>query len=156
MLSNEELNVIKERCEKATEGPWNYYHEDGVVTTSDPDACYAPEIVEEVGHGYNGEFIAHAREDIPKLLAEVERLREWNGRLLEYNRYYFGNSKRLTNKVYELEDEINELINRLDEAEGLLEDASDLLDDMYPYDTETYADITDYFEKYEPITRRDG
>lgn len=116
MLTNKELESIKERCEKATEGPWNYYHEDGVVTTSDPDACYAPEIVEEVGHGYNGEFIAHAREDIPKLLAEI-----------------------------------NELRNRLDEAEGLLEDASDLIDDMYPYETKTYGDITNYFAKNKPI-----
>ena len=78
MLSNEELNDIKERCE-------------------------------------------NSKEDIPKLLSEIDELR-----------------------------------NRLDDAEGLLEDASDLLDDMYPYDTKTYADITDYFEKHEPITRRDG
>lgn len=75
MLSNDELNVIKERAEKATEGPWNYYPEDMVVTTSDKDYCYAPEIAEEIGYDGNGEFIANVREDIPKLLSEIDELR---------------------------------------------------------------------------------
>lgn len=48
MLTQDDLNMIKERAEKVTHGPW-----------------YA-----------DAEFIAHAREDIPRLVAEIERLRE--------------------------------------------------------------------------------
>ncbi len=48
MLTQDDLNMIKERAEKVTHGPW-----------------YA-----------DAEFIAHAREDIPRLVAEVERLRK--------------------------------------------------------------------------------
>jgi|SRR5690625_1478470 len=75
MLSNEELNAIKERYDNATEGPWNYYPEDGVVATSDKGYCFAPEIAEEIGYDGNGEFIANVREDIPKLLTEIDELR---------------------------------------------------------------------------------
>src|SRR5690625_695988 len=123
MLPKEELDAIKERCENATEGPWKYYHEDGEVATSDKGYCFATEISEEIGYDGNGEFIANAREDIPKLLSEIDELR-----------------------------------NRLDDVEGLLEDALGDLDDMYLnlHNTKTYDDIMDYFEKNEPITRRDG
>lgn len=55
-ITQEELTEIRDRAEKATEGPWSEY----VIQF----AC-----VEE-----DADFIAHAREDIPKLLAEIERM----------------------------------------------------------------------------------
>jgi hypothetical protein len=79
-VTDEELRAIKERCEKATPGPWEW--SDGTCDDEDGER-----------HGYrcgpmwvdvcdqlavpvvDAEFIAHAREDVPALLAEVERLR---------------------------------------------------------------------------------
>lgn len=71
-MNQEQLNAIKERVAKATPGPWEYDEEDrgiwnkgalnylGTVTLSHIDA----------------EFITHAREDVPALVAEVERLQK--------------------------------------------------------------------------------
>jgi hypothetical protein len=87
-LTNEELAAIRKRAEKATPGPWVNM---GVsVATAHPE-------YQEVSRWYNGtsndvcslndgeyivsgnaeadaDFIAHARTNIPKLIAEVERL----------------------------------------------------------------------------------
>lgn len=90
-MTDEELAAIRERVEKATPGPWYRripYHGDvGYVATKDPQ--YAgdrvvgtldtagmskrrdilfPELVADA------EFICHAREDIPALLTEIQRL----------------------------------------------------------------------------------
>lgn len=85
-LACDELTKIRERVEKATEGPWevderqshnnvrlrgrrnsrrNFY------TNADHDGFL------------DADFIAHAREDVPRLLAEVERL----NKLVEYYAY---------------------------------------------------------------------
>lgn len=75
-MTDEELAQIKERAEKATEGPWKIeesryegsYNVSSVKEEYDLSACLCPI--------KDAEFIAHAREDIPKLLAEIEALRE--------------------------------------------------------------------------------
>ena len=74
-LSNAELQAIKERAEKATHGPW-IECDGGYVIEVDSEG-----IVAECGRELDAEFIAHAREDVPKLLslvaqqqAEIERL----------------------------------------------------------------------------------
>lgn len=67
-MTNEELQQIRERAEKATAGPWEY----------DGSDIMAPPFLDIVDHVYetaDADFIAHAREDIPALMAEVERLR---------------------------------------------------------------------------------
>lgn len=78
-MNEEELQAIRERAENATPGPW-----DAVIG----DAAGYP--VYSVGSRYTGvaqlisaefnapdaQFIAHAREDIPALLAEVDAMRE--------------------------------------------------------------------------------
>lgn len=84
----ERLSAIKERCENATKGPWyadignwqveshcDDYYRAGVCTFSyssrhDPNIPDSP--VSEI---YDGEFIAHAREDIPWLLEQLDSLR---------------------------------------------------------------------------------
>ena len=67
------IEEIKARAEAATPGPWLVHpHESAegqLVVDEHYDnvaECYVPE---------DATFIAHAREDIPYLLAEVERLR---------------------------------------------------------------------------------
>ena len=66
------LDEIKGRCERATKGPWvgsmpANDHRFVVLDTLDLPVCHVASI-------RNTDFIAHAREDVPWLLAEVERL----------------------------------------------------------------------------------
>lgn len=89
-LTTEQLEAIRKRADKATKGPWEVIEEiDGiyggmntVVITTKPHTQWAKRIV-SVGQTRkhvkgdaeaNVEFIAAVREDIPKLLAEVEAL----------------------------------------------------------------------------------
>ena len=67
-----DLNAIKARANAATEGPWGVkdarvFGDDGrtQVCTLSGTRAWLPD----------AEFIAHARTDVPALVAEVERLR---------------------------------------------------------------------------------
>lgn len=89
-MNAEQLQVIKERAKYATDGPWKVVKsEDSGVqigTAWEHGQLKAGVPIVTTGHGKDGvtvyinhvnaEFIAHAREDIPALIAEVERLRE--------------------------------------------------------------------------------
>ena len=84
-LTEQELADIRARCEAATGGPWRFVEEGRDNTSGDSFIMTGPP------RGRNGdlylttdkrdgshadyEFIAHARQDIPRLLDEVERLR---------------------------------------------------------------------------------
>ena len=85
-LTEQELADIRARCEAATGGPWRFVEEGRDNTSGDSFIMTGPP------RGRNGdlylttdkrdgshadyEFIAHARQDIPRLLDEVERLRK--------------------------------------------------------------------------------
>ncbi|MCR8981473.1 ead/Ea22-like family protein [Brevibacillus laterosporus] len=82
MMTREEIEAIRERAEKATEGPWR-----AVPTKMDCFDIY--DVYDKLDRSLihreeDAEFIAHAREDIPKLLAENERLHTKWQRLREY------------------------------------------------------------------------
>lgn len=77
-----DLEAIKKRAEAANKGPWTW----GDYPDIDNRPC--PSLVGAHGYGVlscdgeangpteaNAAFIAHAREDVPGLVAEVERLR---------------------------------------------------------------------------------
>ena len=78
-MRNEELQAIRTRVEATTPGPW--VEGDDVETAGE---IYAGDPRVPILHGppFEGpreedlQFIAHARTDVPALLAEVERLRE--------------------------------------------------------------------------------
>jgi hypothetical protein len=75
-ITSEELAAIRERAEKATPGPWIIDRVNGVIWSADGRRVF------EIG-GYeepdDHEFFAHARDDIPRLLDEIERLqRRWD------------------------------------------------------------------------------
>lgn len=97
-----DLEAIKARAAAATEGPWEAVtcHESEQKTRSEyvrgallepdapasglwmtwkPDSLTVGNLTAMTGDGPHGEadaeFIAHAREDIPALVAEIERLR---------------------------------------------------------------------------------
>jgi len=75
-MNAEQLNAIKERTEKATSGPWYWSTDSGDSLESDEAYVLSATSDWHIDGRYsNKEFIAHAREDIPALVAEVERLR---------------------------------------------------------------------------------
>ena len=85
-MTDLDLAAIRERVEKATPGPWRedgpWWHDNDeatVVITVDVDraaVCIQPPLHARRGLASDAdmEFIAHAREDIPALLAEIDRL----------------------------------------------------------------------------------
>jgi hypothetical protein len=86
MLTPDEV-AIKERCENATVGPWESWCRDVGNPNGDPvwDENHflqfeikGPRPVYGRGDfvGRDSDFIAHARTDIPTLLATIEELRE--------------------------------------------------------------------------------
>ena len=64
----ERLAQIRQRCEAATPGPW--VEEDGFILT----AAGQRMVADFVPFSANSEFMAAARDDVPYLLAEIERL----------------------------------------------------------------------------------
>lgn len=85
-MKAEELAAIKGRADNATSGNWQATLDDpyertyvlgafdGVVT-----------VIADIKGDADAQFIAHAREDIPKLVAEVESLLQQREDLLEVN-----------------------------------------------------------------------
>ena len=79
MIDDKEIDAIEKRANAATKGPWTQtiaFISDGdgvhVATLNVPDIQFAQD---------NGSFIAHARQDIPALIAAVRELQAKNERL---------------------------------------------------------------------------
>ncbi|MEB5480948.1 hypothetical protein P8825_15385 [Shouchella clausii] len=72
-LTNEELAEIYAYCENATEGPWKIGKQspNGLNNVGTTRGLLTAQTTDEK----NAEFIAHAREDVPLLLAEINRLK---------------------------------------------------------------------------------
>lgn len=86
-MTPEELQAIRERADKATPGPWGCHSRNGANPDSAPreatgiDYYLGWEIDGppdadrgQFSRGFDADFIAHARKDVPELLAEVKRL----------------------------------------------------------------------------------
>lgn len=85
---DDRLQQIEARCDAATPGPWVLFHRAGITEVQTIGDCPIAGWQgfdnghRAVGkHKDNGEFIAHAREDIPALLEEIARLRAELARL---------------------------------------------------------------------------
>jgi hypothetical protein len=97
-LSEADLKAIEMRVDQATPSPWETFQGEDFHDPEDYDGMYPrwrgvlapgraidPAIVERCGgEGYsdsilNADFIAHARTDVPALVAEVRRLRALTG-----------------------------------------------------------------------------
>lgn len=85
-MTGEELRAIRERCDAATPGPWEfaawntlpngYLYGPAPIHAHEPIPpglykCTPPVSL----RGEDALFVAHARQDVPALLAEVERLK---------------------------------------------------------------------------------
>lgn len=68
-----DLDAIEARANTATPGPWAVSEDYSDVLA--PDGSQLASYWNPTSETENGEFIAHAREDVPALLAEVRRLR---------------------------------------------------------------------------------
>jgi hypothetical protein len=82
----DELSAIYDRCRRATPGPWVACRDHSVIGGIGGPICQMDEddaiVVGQAGDWGpsndpwdDAEFIAHARSDVPRLLAEVQRVR---------------------------------------------------------------------------------
>ncbi len=91
-LSQSEIAAIRARCEKATKGPWRLEwlpisqsvsirasRRDGPAVVG--SSGFADEDVSALQHKANADFIAHAREDVPKLFSALEAAERKNAEL---------------------------------------------------------------------------
>lgn len=83
-LTNEEISEINARLEACTPGPWTSFFEgrdhtsgDSFIQTATQDIyIHADDYAGGGGHFCSDlDFIANSKQDIPRLIAEVERLR---------------------------------------------------------------------------------
>ena len=76
MISDKELAEIRKRAEAATPGPWKAFVEDRDFQSGSSFIQTQGEDIELIGATEEDyDFIANARQDIPKLLDEIERLK---------------------------------------------------------------------------------
>ena len=79
-LTTEEVAAIRARCAAATPGPWRAYiegrdHTSGSSFIMTGEGEVRGDDIELSGTTLaDQDFIAHARQDIPRLLAEIQRL----------------------------------------------------------------------------------
>lgn len=78
-MNQEQLNAIKKRVAKASVGPWFVVEEEFIQNVSS--------VIGAIHFSRDAHFIAHAREDVPALVVEVERLREALTKILDYNTF---------------------------------------------------------------------
>jgi hypothetical protein len=81
MITEKELGQIEERCNKAQVGPWKAYiegrdHESGTNFIMTGEGEQRGEDIEMLGATEaDFEFIANARQDIPKLVKEIREMK---------------------------------------------------------------------------------
>jgi hypothetical protein len=81
-LSEKELNEILERCNSTTRGPWRSYVEgrdhlsgDHFIMTGESENR-GEDIYLSGATTADQDFIAHAKQDVPRLVNEVRRLKQ--------------------------------------------------------------------------------
>lgn len=79
-MDKKDLEAIKRRAEAATPGPWgagaNLSDGGDEYDVFGPNPKKGPAFIANYAKKQDAKFIAHAREDVPALVAEVERLSE--------------------------------------------------------------------------------
>lgn len=76
MMTEEEIDAIRKRCREATPFPWDSFIESRDKFSGSSFIRTPIGDIYLIGAtDFDQDFIAHAREDIPKLLEEIERLK---------------------------------------------------------------------------------
>jgi hypothetical protein len=76
-LTNEEIIAITEHCDRATAGPWkSIVEEREQISGSNFIMTGGADIYLDGATIADQDFIAHARQDIPRLVAELLRLKQ--------------------------------------------------------------------------------
>lgn len=78
-ITEEELHQILTRCNNATPGPWRSFVEGRDHTSGSnfiQTSCTNIELTG--GTGADQDFVAAAKQDIPRLVAEIAKLRNWS------------------------------------------------------------------------------
>ncbi len=76
-LSLDSLIEIESRCARATPGPWKSYVEGRDHSSGDSFIMTASDDIYLTGASTDDQdFIAHARQDLPALIAEIRRLQD--------------------------------------------------------------------------------
>lgn len=73
-MTPERLAEIRKRADAASPGPWTWILDGSISEIWDADDCVVADTDGHRSPDDDADFIAHAREDIPALLDEVERL----------------------------------------------------------------------------------
>jgi hypothetical protein len=80
-LPAEKLAEIKKRCDQATRGPWvasiegrDHFGGDNVIKRGGDNSEEDLDLYLHGGTIFDYDFVAHAKQDIPLLLGEIERL----------------------------------------------------------------------------------
>lgn len=99
------LAEIRARAERATEGPWVQLPPWETVPATTP-SIISPngDIADRIEAEADAEFIAHAREDVPYLLDEVERLRADLSRLDESHARQAATLARVRERLAEYDE----------------------------------------------------
>lgn len=127
-MTDKELEQIRDRVNKATEGSWGW-----VPIVDDIEFFVYGEngegaVAENVFTATDAEFISRAREYIPKLLAEVDRLRnELNGdRVLTLPEQH----EHTKEEIKRLNSEIGNLLNQKDHHNHFVRNLDALVDSV--------------------------
>lgn len=79
VIDEQDLREIKERCQKATRGPWQNTDGGEILTKYQKDRQENHEFyLGKMNTWADAELVAHARTDMKNLVAEVERLKKEN------------------------------------------------------------------------------
>ena len=77
-MTENEIKIIEERCNKTTKGPWeslvkgrDHTSGESFIKTGGDDIYLNNPLLDN-----NQDFIAHSKQDIPKLITEIKRLKE--------------------------------------------------------------------------------
>jgi hypothetical protein len=93
-LTSEELEAIRQRAEAATQGNWRATLDDPYERTYVLGAFNGiVTVVADIKGDADAEFIANARQDVPKLLAEVDRLRKALQEIADIDDWDYGLEK---------------------------------------------------------------
>lgn len=95
-MKQEQLNAIKERVAKATQGPWLFSKHGNVILNNNY------EITEGFANKLDALFIANAHKDVPALVAEVERLRKALEKVMEVEEFFLIGTKGWETRSYEI------------------------------------------------------